>query len=256
MTNSTWKFKEMTKINPKATILIEGLPGMGNVGKIAVDFMIETLEAKKIYEISSYTLPHCAFINENNIVELPKISLFYKKVKGNEFVFLAGDVQPLSELDCYEFCDNILNLFKKNKLKEIITLGGIGLGNIPDEPKLYCALTDKKQTPKYKGLKKAYGFVGPIVGVSGVLAGMAKERKIPGSVLLAETFSHPNYLGIKGARELLKFLDKNYKLGLKLKTLDKEINELESEIKTKLDQISEINDETFKKGGEATNYIG
>ena len=37
------------KIEIKNPILIAGLPGIGNVGKIAVDFLIEEMKAKKIY---------------------------------------------------------------------------------------------------------------------------------------------------------------------------------------------------------------
>lgn len=250
-----WVFKQLMKINPKATILIEGLPGMGNVGKIALDFMIESLGAKKVYEISSYSFPNCVFINEKNIVELPKMGIYHKKIKGKDILFLSGDVQPLTEVECYEFCDNVLNIFKKNKISEIVTLGGIGLNDIPEEPKLYYVISDKKQEVKYKGIKKAYGFVGPIMGVSGVLVGLGKERKIPGAILLAETYNHPNYLGIKGARAILKFLDKNYSLGLKIKDLDKEIKYIESELKQKLEQITAVQERT-NKGEETTNYIG
>ncbi len=44
---STWKINQSGK-KPKLNnpILIEGLPGIGNVGKVAVDFLIEELKAK------------------------------------------------------------------------------------------------------------------------------------------------------------------------------------------------------------------
>jgi len=49
------KIKKMPKLtNP---ILIEGLPGIGNVGKLAVEHLIDTIKAKKFAEIYSKDFP-------------------------------------------------------------------------------------------------------------------------------------------------------------------------------------------------------
>ena len=79
------------------------------------DFLVESLNAKKIYEIYSYSFPHSVFVNEENLVELPLVQIFYKKLKNKELMILAGDVQPLDERNCYEFCQEILEIFKKHK---------------------------------------------------------------------------------------------------------------------------------------------
>ena len=76
-----FKIKELKRPKLKSPILVEGLPGIGNVGKIAVDFMIDSIGAEKIIEISSSNFPHSVFVNENNLVDLPKIELYYKKNK-------------------------------------------------------------------------------------------------------------------------------------------------------------------------------
>ena len=52
----------------KNPILVEGLPGIGNVGKVAVDFMVDELKAKKIAEFSSYTFPHSVFIIDSSFL--------------------------------------------------------------------------------------------------------------------------------------------------------------------------------------------
>ena len=81
------KFLNNLKFNKP--ILIEGLPGMGNVGKIAIDFMIEMLQPKKIFEIYSDRFPSLVFVDEKNIINMCKINIYYKKIKGkNIFLFL------------------------------------------------------------------------------------------------------------------------------------------------------------------------
>src|SRR3989338_11402092 len=109
----SFNIKSIKKINMKNPILIEGLPGIGNVGKVAVDFMIESLSADRIIEIQSNSFPNSVFVNEENLIDLPKIELYHKKIKGKDFLFLAGDVQPFDESSCYEFCEEVLNVFEK-----------------------------------------------------------------------------------------------------------------------------------------------
>src|SRR3989339_912985 len=127
---STWKISQFgKKPNLNNPILIEGLPGIGNVGKVAVDFIVEELGAKKLYGISSYTFPHSVFVNEDNLVELPSIEIYYKKFngKGRDLLLLTGDVQPIDEVSSYEFSEKMLDLLQTFKGNELITLGGIGL---------------------------------------------------------------------------------------------------------------------------------
>ncbi|MBW2976571.1 PAC2 family protein [Candidatus Woesearchaeota archaeon] len=243
---STWKIehlgKKPTLRNP---ILIEGLPGIGNVGKVAVDFLIDELRAKKMYEITSYTFPHSVFVNEDNLVELPKIEIFYKKFNDGrqDLILLSGDVQPVDEVSSYEFSEKVLDIVEQFNGREVITLGGIGLAEVPKKPKVYCTGSARKIIEKYKdGMvnDKLYGVVGPIVGVSGLLVGLAKRRNMYGISFLSETYGHPMYLGIKGAMEILRLLDKKLKLHISMSRLNKEIKEIESDILYKTEQMGEI----------------
>ena len=264
---STWKITPIKgkKIEIKNPIFIEGLPGIGNVGKVAVDFLIEELEAKKVYDIFSFTFPHSVFVNEDNLVELPHIGIYHKKVGKNDFLFLAGDVQPMDEMASYEFTDMILNIAQKHKCKEIITLGGIGLHDVPKNPKVYCTANSSNIIKKYNKSKaldpNLYGVVGPIVGVSGLLLGLGKRRNIEAISLLAETHGHPAHLGITGARELLKILNCNLNLGLNMKDLECEIKEIEEDMYKKTQELGQISKKTAlqklkDKISKETSYIG
>jgi uncharacterized protein len=227
-----WKVTTRKKIKPSQVILIEGLPGIGNVGKIVVDYLIEQLKAEKIAHFFSYLLPNTVFVNQDNLVELPKIELYYKKINNQDFLFLTGDVQPSNEEASYKFTECVLDQAKKYTCKEIITLGGIGLTEIPQKPKVYCTGNDKSLISKFlkQGAKdNIYGLVGPIIGVSGLLIGLSTAKKIKAATLLVETYNHPMYLGITEAKETLKILNKQYELNLNFKNLNKEIRLLEKQ---------------------------
>ena len=265
MREDYWKIVQFGKI-PKLNnaVFIEGLPGIGNVGKVAVDFLIDELNAKKIYEITSYTFPHSVFVNEDNLIELPIVEVFYKQLPGKQdLLLLGGDVQPIDEVSSYEFSDKILDIVQKFEGKEIITLGGIGLSDIPKKPKVYCTGNSKKIIDKYKSdmvSNNLYGVVGPIVGVSGLLLGLSTRRKLEAVSLLAETYGHPMYLGIKGAKEILKILNKKLDLKLDISKLDKEIKNIESELMKKTEQLNEVTKaiaiKKLQKLGKDVDYIG
>ncbi|MEA2037398.1 MAG: PAC2 family protein [Nanoarchaeota archaeon] len=257
---SAWRIDQFgKKPNLSKTVLIEGLPGIGNVGKVAIDFIVDELGAKKIYEITSHTFPNSVFVNEKNLVELPKIEIFYKKCKDNDLLLMGGDVQPIDEISSYDFAEKILDIAESFKAKQIITLGGIGLAEIPKTPKLYCTGNCKQIIKKYKSRgvnDQLYGIVGPIVGVSGLLLGLATRRNINSVSLLAETYGHPMYLGVKGAREILKILNHELGLSLNVDKLEKEIDYIENQgIKGKEEVLPKHGVLKRTKKGEVS-YIG
>lgn len=243
----------------KNPILLEGLPGIGNVGKIAIDFVIEELKAKKLYSLFSYTFPHSVFVNDDDLVELPSIEMFYKKNGSRDLLILTGDVQPVDEVSSYEFCEKVIELAKGLGAKEIITTGGIGLANVPEKPKVYITGNNKAIIKRYaQGTAvepKIHGVVGPIIGVSGLLVGLGKMRDMDAVALLAETYGHPMYLGVSGAVEILRVL--NAKLGIKLNLnkLSKEMEHLEKETIKRTKKMSAIT-EALKRGKDEASYIG
>jgi len=252
--------KELNKVNINKPVLIVGLPGIGNVGKIAVDFIIDNLKAQKIFDIESYNFPHAVFVNEKNMVELPTIEIYYKRANNKDLLFLAGDIQPIDESSCYEFCNKILDFFEKYNGTEIITIGGIGLSEMPSDPRVYCTANDKKIIEKYKFKNLSnniYGIVGPIIGVTGVLVGLAGKRNIPSIAFLAETYGHPNYLGIKSAREILKILDSKFNLNLNFTELNKEVTDIEKNLRKKIKQIDQFRiTKADERPTSKINYIG
>ncbi len=223
----SWTINKTTKNIAKNPILIEGLPGVGNVGKIAVEYLIDALNAKKLYEMRSNEMPHYVFVNESNLIELPSIEIYSAKIKGRNILLLSGDVQPTTENSCHSFCNTLIEAFEKTKGKEIITLGGIALQEVPDDPSMYFTANNKDMLKKYahgrKTEKQLHEFIGPIVGVTGLLPGLAGRKRIPAITMLVETFENPGYIGLNEARKVVKHLNKKLNLNLNEKKIDKEL---------------------------------
>ena len=69
------------------------------------------------------------------------------------------------------------------------------------------------------------------------------------------------YLGIKGAMEIVKVLDKKLNLNVNMKRLNEETKEIEEELMHRTEQISEVARQTAlkklkSKFGEGVDYIG
>ena len=213
----------------KNPILIEGLPGIGNVGKIAIDYIIENVKPTLIYQLHSHSFPHSVFLTEENTIELPSVKIYKHKGADRDILLLGGDVQPLDEVSSYEFCEQVLNFAEKVGCKEIITLGGIGMPNPVKEPKVFGAVTSKialKKYSKYKNIDfKINQKIEAIVGATGLLLGLANLRGIEGVSLLAETRAHQMHLGFNEAKILVENLNNILDLKVDVKELEKATEE-------------------------------
>ncbi|OIO64750.1 hypothetical protein AUJ68_05230 [Candidatus Woesearchaeota archaeon CG1_02_57_44] len=254
----TWTIEDKkTKPRLKRPILIEGLPGIGNVGKIAVDYLIDELRAEKYCSFFAEGMSHSVYVNEENLIEMPQIELYYKKNGRQDLLLLCGDVQPPDEISAHHFCEKVLDVFGSFDGQRIITIGGIGLQEVPTNSKIYCTGNNAKAVKEFTKDTKArtdiYGVVGPIIGVSGMLLGLGQRRKIPAVALLAETFGHPMYVGLKEARAVIKLLATKLNLDVNLKDLNKEIRRIDKEI-MKAEQMSQ--QPPAGSSPRSTSYIG
>jgi len=238
----------------KAPILIEGLPGIGNVGKLAVEHLIEVMHAKKFAELYSKDFPPQVFINPDGTIKLVNNEFYYWKAKRRgqrDIVFLTGDYQGLSSQGQYELAESILDVVQSLGVKQMFTLGGYGLGREIKEPKVLFATTDKrlvKEMKKYGAVFKKNEPGGGIIGASGLLLGLGKLRGMTGTCFMGET---PGYLvDPKSAKAVLRVLTKAVNLEVDLSRLEEkakeieyiaqQLNEMETMAKEKPDDIRYI----------------
>ena len=250
---SDWKRSLDPKFSCKQPILVEGLPGIGNVGKIVVDYCVEKLGAKRVGGFFSYDLPNSVFITEGNEVALPSIDVYHACIGKQDFLFVSGDAQPIREHASYTLTEELLTLAQSFGCKEVVALGGVGLPDIPKEPQVYITTNDATFAKTFSNVNAdAYGVVGPIVGVSGLLLGLSKQFNVPAVALLGETFGHPMYIGLKEARVVLDILNTKYGFNIDTKDIDEEILRIETE------QADGTTQTTLPKVGTQpdTNYIG
>ena len=239
----------------KEPIFIEGLPGIGNVGKLAVEHLIETTKAKKFAELYSKDFPPQVFINTDGTVKLVNNEFFYRKAKKKnqkDLVLLTGDYQGLSSQGQYELVESILNVIGGLGVKQMYTLGGYGLGHEIKEPNVLFATTHKhlvKVIKKYGAVFKKNEPGGGIIGASGLLLGLGKLRGFEGACFMGET---PGYLvDPKSAKAVLKIVTKITNTDIDFSRLEEKAKEIEHIAK----QLSDM-ETMVKEKSDELQYIG
>ena len=241
----------------KKPILVEGFPGVGNVAKIVVNFLIDALKAKEFIRVYSYYFPNSVIMTKNHRIEMPHIKFYYYKNKkgGRDIVFVTGDFQPADEYESYAFSHNILDIAHSLKIKDIITLGGITSKHNSQNPAIYGAYTHESYIKPLKKAGVKFDREGSviIIGAAGLLLGLSELKKMKGFALLAETINAQNNLGINAARGIINVLSKYLKLGLSNKKIDSELKE----IKVFTSKISKRRlNKPLPKAQGPINYIG
>jgi uncharacterized protein len=250
--------KEFATIEANNPVLIEGLPGLGLVGKIAIRYLIKQLKAKKIAYLYSPHFPYFVLVNKKGNVRLLRGAFYYWKnpAGGNDLIFFTGDSQSQTIEGQYEIADQMLEFSKKHHVKTIVTIGGYRM-EPKEKPKVYIAATSQEILNKALAAGAIVSSSGsPIVGTAGLILGLARLKKMDALCLLGETRGYlPDPLAAKSVLEIIK---STFGFELDLTGLNEEISRAEIMV-TRLQQIEEKRalqaEETKKQEDKKTTYI-
>jgi uncharacterized protein len=250
--------KEFATIEANNPVLIEGLPGLGLVGKIAIRYLIKQLKAKKIAYLYSPHFPYFVLVNKKGNVRLLRGAFYYWKnpAGGNDLIFFTGDSQSQTIEGQYEIADQMLEFSQKHHVKTIVTIGGYRM-EPKEKPKVYIAATSQEILNKALAAGAIISSSGsPIVGTAGLILGLARLKKMEALCLLGETRGYlPDPLAAKSVLEIIK---STFGFELDLTGLNEEISRAEIMV-TRLQQIEEKRalqaEETRKQEDKKTTYI-
>ncbi|HZF20888.1 MAG TPA: PAC2 family protein [Dongiaceae bacterium] len=252
------KILELAKVDLHDPVLIQGLPGLGYVGKVAVDYFIEKLHPKKYAELySGYLLfPDGNLginIFEDGTYSLPRYEFYAFSEKSPNLVFLTGDAQP-SVTGQYEVATTVLDYVLKQDCKTVFTMGGYGTRSQGDVGSVYCVVGSGflgDQLTKH-GAKLAKG--GAVTGAAGVILGIGRQRGLDCAGLLGATTGV--YPDLEAARAVIHLLADLLHMPLDLKDLDREVEDMRKKVeKIKRAEVEELKEELGAEGEGKDRYI-
>lgn len=217
-------------------IFIEGLPGIGLVGKLAAEHLIQELGATKFADLYSPHFMHQVVIKKNAVVELMKNEFYYWKSpdRGHrDLIIITGDMQvpPTDSPGHYEVVGKMLDFVQEFGAKEIITMGGYQVPEIEGEPRVLASVTHEDMVEELRGLPVVFreDEGGAIVGAAGLLLGLGKLRGMRGICLLGESLGY--IVDAKAAKAVLSVVARMLNLELDMSALDERAKETEEILK-------------------------
>ena len=208
--------REMSKPTLEKPIFVQGLPGFGNVGRIAAHLLIKFCEAKLFAELYSPSFPDYVSINSKGLTYLPRYEFFSAPIEKNNFIIMTGETQPSFDdvVAHYDVCSEILDFAEKLGCHFVVTMGGVPITE--DKNKVYVAATSARLAKEFMEKGANIYSKGRIVGGTGLTLSLAKERGLEGVCLLGPTtgFKADRGAGFLVFKFLMKALGKEIKEGL------------------------------------------
>jgi uncharacterized protein (TIGR00162 family) len=223
--------RTLEKVELRDPILIEGLPGVGNVGKLAADYLRDQLHAKPLATIYSKFFPPQVYVGENGVIRLVSNDLAYWKGPASsphDLLVLGGDYQGISPEGQYEITERVLDYCSGLGVKEVFTLAGFAQGRVVEQPKVLGAATLLSRVETMKKFGVTFSRTDPgggLIGASGLFLGLGRLFGMEGVCLMGETSGY--FVDPHSAEAVLKVLAKVLHIDLDFTALEAKAKEID-----------------------------
>ena len=216
--------KPLSLENP---IIVEGFPGIGLVGNIASQHLIDELDMEYVGSMESKYFPPIAVLF-NGIINMP-VRIYQSK--EHNILTVISDI-PIHPTISYEVSKVLVDWAQSINVKEIVSIAGIA--TMSSEEKVFGAATNDDMLDKIKDHVEIFQ-VGTISGISGSVMTECVMRDIPAISLLGETNS-PNP-DPRAAASVISILKMIYGLPIDTENLMEQAEQIEVELQKLAEQV-------------------
>ena len=209
--------------------LIEGLPGVGMVGKLAVQHLLEERENEVIARFYSEHFPPQISVDKEGVAALPVVTLHSIETKNNDVLLLSGDYQAATSIGHYRLTAAVLDMVAEYGVSDVYAIGGVPTGELVEDPAVIATVSD----PELKDTLEAAGVEfrekepsGGVVGVSGLLVGIGGKRGLSAVCLMGETSGY--VVDPKSAQAVLDVLEQTVGFDVDYERLEARAEKMES----------------------------
>jgi len=222
-------------------VLVEGLPGVGHVGKLAAEHVLEEYddETTLVRRVYSEHFPPQVEVGEGGVTELTAAELHLVETDGKDVLVLTGDHQAQSNSGHYRTTDAFLDVAAEFGVERAFALGGVPTGELIEEYNVFGAATDDDLVDEIS----EYGVefredepAGGIVGVSGLVLGLGERRGMEAVCLMGETSGY--LVDPKSAQAVLEVLEESFGIELDYDSLNERAEEME-EVMNKIQEMEQ-----------------
>lgn len=238
----------------EAPVLLEGLPGVANVGALAAGHLVDEFDSTLVRRIYSSHFPPQVTI-EGRTASLTGAEVHAVDLDGQDALVLTGDHQPQSPRGHYVVTEAVLDVAESLGAKRLVAMGGVPTGELIESYDVLGATTEEALADELEAEGVAFRDdepAGGIIGISGLLLGLGARRGLPAACLMGETSGY--LVDPKSATRLLEVLSAWLSFDVDTGSLDERAEEMEAV----LNKIQEFEAEAQVDVGadEDLRYIG
>jgi len=209
-------------------VLIEGLPGVGHVGKLAAEHLLEEFDGELVRRVYSTEFPPQVDVDGDGVAELTCAEFHAVETDGADLLVLTGDHQAGSNAGHYRLTSTFLDIAEEFGATRAYALGGVPTGELVEEYTVLGAVSDGDLTDDLKDADVEFRPdepAGGIVGVSGLVLGLGGRRGFEAACLMGETSGY--LVDPKSARAVLEVLQTVLDFSVDYESLEDRADEME-----------------------------
>ena len=234
-------------------VLVEGLPGVGHVGKLAAEHILEELDSEPVCRVYSKHFPPQVSV-EDGKAELAHAEFHAVETEtGPDVVTLTGDHQAQDNAGHYGLTDTFLDVADDLGVERVFALGGVPTGELIEEYDVLGAATTEDFVEELEDAGVEFREdepAGGIVGVSGLLLGLSERRDLAAACLMGETSGY--LVDPKSAQAVLEILQDVIGFEVDFSSLEDRAEEMEEVVR----KIQEMEQGNAAPSEEDLRYIG
>ena len=234
-------------------VFVEGLPGVGHVGKLVAEHLIEETESTLLARIYSEHFPPQVGIDDTGVASLAHAELYAVPTDGRDLIVLTGDHQAGDNTGQYRLTATFLDEAERLGADRVYSLGGVPTGELIEEYSVLGAVSAPEliEDLEEAGVQfRSEEPAGGIVGTSGLLLGLGGRRGFEAVCLMGETSGY--LVDPKSARAVLEVLQDRLEFEVPVEALDDRADEMEEVI----NKLQDMEAAQSPSSGEDLRYIG
>ncbi|WP_226021496.1 proteasome assembly chaperone family protein [Halomicrobium salinisoli] len=234
-------------------VLIEGLPGVGHVGKLAAEHLLEELDSELVRRVYSRHFPPQVSVEDGRAQLACAEFHAVTPEEGQDLLVLTGDHQAQDNEGHYGLTDAFLDVAGEFGVETVYALGGVPTGELIEEYDVVGATTTDDLIDDLEDIGVEFREnepAGGIVGVSGLLLGLSDRRDLPAACLMGETSGY--LVDPKSAQAVLEALEALVGFEVDYGSLEDRAEEMEEVVR----KIQEMEQGSPTASDEDLRYIG
>lgn len=237
-------------------VFIEGLPGVGHVGKLAADHLLEEFDSELVRRVYADEFPPQVTIDDEGVAELTCAEFHAVDASGTDLLVLTGDHQAQSNEGHYHLTDAFLDIAEEFGVTRAFALGGVPTGELIEEYNVLGSVTDSSLIDDLEEAGVEFREdepAGGIVGVSGLVLGLGARRGIDAACLMGETSGY--LVDPKSSRAILEVLERVLEFEVDYESMEERAEEME-EVVGKIQEMQNQQQQQGMPTGDDLRYIG